>query len=100
MRSAARASRVLVGARPIVIVAVPVGTPLPNIARQIVKTVAICLERFHRPVVKYPSLDGTPCQVFARKFVPALLATRLGSIWPPRAANSHSASVGSLLPAQ
>ena len=87
---------------------VPVGRPLPYVAGNVDQTVAVGGNAPTGDVPSKPSSfrfcqGNSPCQKFAinlpstRRSVPHAYSAPSR---PPRAANSHSASVGSVLPAQ
>ena len=85
----------------------PIAGPLPDIADHVVDAVAVRREGRHRrraPKAGFAFWCGkSPCQVFAiarlRGMNSSPQANSVSSS-PPRAANSHSASVGNSFPAQ
>ena len=102
VRNAARLRRVgFVLLRP------PIGGPFPDVADHVVDAVAVGRECHHRrgaleAVLARFSCGKLPCQVLARCSPPGLNSSPQANSAPsspPRAANSHSASVGSSLPA-
>ncbi len=88
--------------------AVPIQGPLPDIADHVVDAVAIWRKCVHRgrsieSVGRQVTLGKSPCQVFAMwrpAGVNSLPHANSAPSRPPRAANSHSASVGKSRPRQ
>ncbi len=81
---------------------IPVGRPFPDVADHVEEAVAIGRKRRHRrrareAVSQVFCRGNSPCQVFAICLPPGVNHRPRRSVpsSPPRAANSHSASVGS-----
>ena len=105
LASAARILRHAAGLRRVALVLwrEPVGGPLPDVADHVVHAVAVRRKCRHRrgaleAVLVIFCLGNSPCQVFAMCRPPGVNSSPQANSAPsrpPRAANSHSASVGS-----